>query len=393
MTGQEVRVGIIGGGLMGREIAAALGRWPALVDHPVRPRLVGVCDINPEALEWFRGIDTVDLLVTDHHDLLADPSIDVVYVAVRHDLHATLYSDVIRAGKDLLAEKPFGIDRAAAEEVFDTMRAHPNSFVRVSSEMPFFPGAQLAVEIVTSGALGRLVEARSAFLHSSDYDVRKPINWKRQSQYCGRAGVLNDLGMHAWHVPLRLGWIPCDVTAVVQNLVPERPNADGDLVLCDTWDNAVTWSTIPHSLGDFPLVTETKRIAPGHKNTWELEVSGMDGSVRFSTKNPKRVEILGQIVLPRGAEQAWQAVDVGSQSVWPTVTGAIFESGFSDAILQMWAVFLAERAGALGGAFGTARPDEAVLTHRIYEAALSAAERGARVAVDATGLMDRTGLA
>ena len=71
-----------------------------------------------------------------------------------------------------------------------------------------------------------------------------------------------------------------------------------------------------------------------------------------------------------GREQVWQQVDSGSQSVWPTVTGPIFESGFSDTILQMWAVFLAERHGSLGDRFGAARPEEAALTHAIYHAAI-----------------------
>ena len=43
------RIGIVGGGLMGRELAAAIGRWPALSDHPVRPRLEAVCDSSGDA--------------------------------------------------------------------------------------------------------------------------------------------------------------------------------------------------------------------------------------------------------------------------------------------------------------------------------------------------------
>lgn len=377
MTGERVNVGIIGGGLMGREIAAALRRWPALIDHPADPQLVAVCDINPAAMEWFDRIETVRLKTTDYRELLADADIDVVYIAVRHDLHEQLYIDTIRAGKALLAEKPFGIDRAAADAVVAAIEETPTSFVRVSSEMPFFPGAQWAIRYIQSGALGRVIEASCSFLHSSDLDTSKPLNWKRQKQFCGDAGVMNDLGMHTWHVPLRLGWVPERAIGVLQDIVAERPGPDGTPQPCDTWDNAVIHSWTTDAGAPFVLTTNTKRIAPGEKNTWDFEAIGMDGGVRFSTKNPKAVEVFSVIDVPGiGREQSWQQLDAGSQSVWPTVTGANFESGFSDAILQMWAAFLAERAGALGDAFGTVRPDEAAFTHRIFAAAIASHESG-----------------
>ena len=379
-TLRTVNVAIVGGGLMGREIAAAIQRWPALVDHPVRPRLVAVADINPAALEWFDAIDSVTTRVTDYRELLSDERIDVVYVAVRHDLHAQIYTDVINAGKSLLAEKPFGIDGDAAAAILAAAQEHPESFVRCSSEMPFFPGAQRAIEYVRSGALGTIIEARSSFLHSSDLDVDKPLNWKRQTQFCGQAGVLNDLGMHTWHVPLRLGWAPERVYGVLQDIVTERPGPDGTPQPCDTWDNAVIHSWSRHDGVRFPLTTETKRIAPGQQNTWSFEAVGLDGGVRFSTKNPKRVEVFAvSPVAGMGREQTWQEIEVGSRSVWPTVTGGIFETGFSDSILQMWAAFLAEREGLLGERFGTVRPEEAALTHTIYAAAITSHETGTAV--------------
>ena len=381
MSAREVNVAIVGGGLMGREIAAAIQRWPALIDHPVRPRLTAVCDINPAALEWFRDIDTVTTLVTDYRELLTDDSIDVIYVAVRHDLHEQMYIDVINAGKSLLAEKPFGIDGAAAESILAAIDAHPESFVRCSSEMPFFPGAQWAFDYVKSGALGTIIEARCGFLHSSDLDTSKAINWKRQVAYCGEAGVMNDLGMHTWHVPLRLGWAPQSVYAELQDIVTERPGPDGSPVPCETWDNAVLHCRSTHEDRVFPLTTETKRIAPGEKNTWLFEAIGMNGGVRFSTKSPKTVEVFARIDAPGiGKEQAWQQLDAGSQSVWPSVTGGIFETGFSDAILQMWAAFLAEREGLLGDRFGCVTPQEAAFSHRIFAAALRSQESGSAIA-------------
>ena len=125
-----VRVAVIGAGLMGREVASAFGRWFALLDCPVRPVLTAVCDVNSSALDWFRQVPSVLHFETDHRALLARGDIDVVYVAVPHDLHEGIYLDVLRAGKDLFAEKPFGIDLAAARRIRDEA-ARLGRFVRV----------------------------------------------------------------------------------------------------------------------------------------------------------------------------------------------------------------------------------------------------------------------
>lgn len=369
--GEAVGVGIVGGGLMGREAAAAFGRWAALEDHPVVPRLVAVCDPSEPAREWFRRIETVEALVAGHEDLLVRPDVDVVYLAVPHHLHERVFLDTIAAGKDLLGEKPFGMDLDAAARIVSALEASPGLFSRCSSEMPYFPGAQAAIAIARSGDLGRIIEATSGFLHSSDLDPDKPINWKRRARFCGRSGVLADLGMHAVHVPLRLGWVPQTVFAVLQDLVPERwDEARRERVPCDTIENATLHCRIPVDGAWFPLTVETKRIAPGEMNTWRLRVLGMRGGVEFSTARPKSVR---RFVVQDGV-QAWQTFEVGSQSAFATITGGIFEFGFADAVLQMWAAYLAERHGSLGDRFGCATPAEALLSHRIFDAALRSAD-------------------
>jgi predicted dehydrogenase len=366
------RIGIVGGGLMGRELAAAIGRWAALEDHPVTPRLEAVCDTSPDALKWFERVESVRLLTADSDALLADPDLDVLYLAVPHHLHEELYLAAIEAGKDFLGEKPFGIDLAAGRRIVEALD-RSSVFARCSSEMPYFPGAQLAYETIRSGALGELIEVEHAFLHSSDLDRDKPINWKRQAEYCGEAGVMNDLGMHVLHLPLRLGWKPTTLHATLQDIVTTRPGPDGEPVRCDTWDNA----TIHADVG-FPLTLATKRIAPGETNTWRIRALGMDGGVEFSTANPKRVQRFAL----RGKQQAWERIETGSQSAFATVTGPIFEFGFSDAILQMWAAFLAEREGALGDRLGCVTPQEALTAHEIFHAAL---ESGAKRSVVTLG--------
>ena len=67
--------------------------------------------------------------------------------------------------------------------------------------------------------------------------------------------------------------------------------------------------------------------------------------------------------------RAWCRIDVGYSSAIPTVTGSIFEFGFTDAILQMWGTFMQEIDGQTPK-FGCFRPEESVLSHKMLTAAL-----------------------
>lgn len=361
---KTLKVGIIGGGLMGREVASALGRWFALTDMPVRVELSAVCDLVEKTREWFRQIPTVTLLTADHHELLRS-DVDIVYVAVPHHLHEALYLDVLRAGKDLFAEKPFGIDLGAARRIRDAAIEH-GRFVRCSSEFPFLPGAQKVWKFLRANSVGELIEIRSGFWHASDLDPGKPINWKRQTQFCGKIGVMGDLGMHAVHLPFRLGYRPKRAYAQLQKIYPQRPDGKGGMAACDTWDNAQLHCDLEAGGHEAPLHISTKRLAPHEMNTWFFEALGTERGIRFSTKEPKTVWIF-----ERRKEQVWERYDVGhAENAFPVVTGGIFEAGFSDCFQQMWAAFVAEREGVLGDRFGCVTPDEAVASHVLFAAAL-----------------------
>lgn len=359
MGDHRLNVGVIGGGLMGKEVASAFGRWFMLNEPGPTPSLVAVADLNPDALAWFDRIETVTLKTTDYRELLADPDIDVVYVAIPHDSHEQTYLDVLAAGKDLLAEKPFGIDLAAAEKISNAVSSS-GRFVRCSSEFPFFPGAQGVFQrLQRLSDFGDVLEVNASFRHSSDLDYGKPINWKRQAARCGSAGVMNDLGLHVCHLPFRSGLVPETVYAQLQDIVHARPDHAGNLVPCDTWDNATLHCNLSNGA---TMLLEMKRLAPGETNSWSIEVLGTKKSVRFSTKQPKTLhEAVGNV---------WSTTDLGHACAYPVATGAIFEFGFPDALLQMWAAFLAERDGRLQDRFGCATPEEALLSHRLWAAAL-----------------------
>ncbi|MCC6804264.1 MAG: Gfo/Idh/MocA family oxidoreductase [Anaerolineae bacterium] len=371
-----IRFGIIGLGLMGREFASAAARWCHLLDLDFVPQITAICDTNPRLAAWFEdNFETIRVSTTDYHDLLNSDEVDAVYCAVPHNLHQQMYMDIIRAGKHLLGEKPFGIDLNANRAILNAIHENPQVVVACSSEFPFFPGAQRLIGFVEEGRFGQIIEVSSGLLHSSDLDPNKKINWKRMIAINGEYGCMGDLGMHALHLPLRFGWLPERVYADLSNIITHRYNAEGVLVPCETWDNATLSCSVRAGEGEFPMVIRTHRIAPGEANTWYLRIVGTRFSAEFSTKLPKTLRFMPY---EPGSEQAWHSIDLGYKSVYSTITGGIFEFGFTDAILQMWAAFCDQLAGGQPR-FACATPDETYQHHRVLTAALASQREGRAV--------------
>lgn len=377
MPEQTVSFGVIGCGLMGREFASASLRWLHLLGDLPRPVILAACDTNEENLNWFRRDPDTKYFYSDYHEMLQNPEIEAVYAAVPHHLHAKVYGDVIRAGKHLIGEKPFGLDREAFGEIQRAMDERKDVLVRCSSEFPFYPAVQKMVEWYKSGAFGQIIEAKFAIKHSSDMDLTKPINWKRTLSANGEYGCMGDLGIHTQHLPFRLGIQPLRVSAQLANIAKQRPNEDGCLVPCETWDNAILLCDGVDASGDeFPLTFEMKRMAPGCTNTVEYEIYGMNLSAKFSSDDPNAIHFTRN----DGREQAWSRLVVGSKPAFATITGSIFEFGFSDSLLQMFAAFVAELRG-LPCPFACFKPEEAQLSHRVLTAALLSQKEKRSVAV------------
>jgi predicted dehydrogenase len=371
-----VKFGVIGCGLMGREFGSATARWCHLQGMAARPEIVAVCDTNADLARWFTdSLPAVKQVTSDYRVLLANPEVEAVYIAVPHHLHADLYCAAIEAGKSLMGEKPFGIDKAANDRIMACLAKHPQVFVRCSSESPFFPAVQRIGTMLQAEAFGRIIEVNSGFLHCSDLDATKPINWKRMLAYNGEYGAMGDLGMHACHMPFRAGWFPSDARAVLSKIVSQRPDGKGGMAPCETWDNATLLCTAAGKDGaPFPLTIKTQRIAPGHKNTWYLEILGTKASARWSSKQINTIEVLEYT----GGEQAWQVIDMGHEMAFKSITGGIFEAGFSDSILQMWAAFLHElvTGSPLSKYAGCVTPAEVAYSHSLFTAALKSQAQG-----------------
>ena len=374
-----VRFGLIGLGLMGREFASAAARWCHLTAGGLRPQVVALCSRHPtpERTAWYaRHFPDIQLVTADYRELLASPEVDAVYVAVPHHLHREIYCAALDAGKHLLGEKPFGIDLPACEAILERMAANPGCRVGCASQYLFYPAVQRMLGMIERGEFGRIIAVESEFSHSSDLNPAKPINWKRMIEYNGECGVMGDLGMHIAVVPARAGWAVQDVRAICSNIVPERPDGEGGMAPCETWDNAAVLARLrdPGAGTDFPWTLSVNRIMPGEKNTWRTAIYGTRAGARFSLKNPRRFELF----VYENDEQYWRQIDMGFETAYETITGPIFEFGSVDAFMQMMAAFLHELEHGEPRSVSAAcpSPQEARWCHRLFAAALESNRTG-----------------
>jgi len=85
--------------------------------------------------------------------LMADPDVDVVYIATPHAQHFDIAKAALEAGKHVLCEKALTITAAEAGALIDLAR-EKNLFLMEAVWARFVPGFQRAMEIVESGEIG-----------------------------------------------------------------------------------------------------------------------------------------------------------------------------------------------------------------------------------------------
>lgn len=111
-----VGVGFIGAGSFARQLLL-----PPLAKMP-RIRLVGVAAAT--GLSGGQTAEQFDFAYStgDYRDILADPEVQVVFVATRHNLHAAIAAEALRAGKTVFVEKPLALSWGELQAVVEAQR-------------------------------------------------------------------------------------------------------------------------------------------------------------------------------------------------------------------------------------------------------------------------------
>lgn len=139
--------------------------------------------------------------------LVADPDIDIVYVATPHPMHAANALLAIEAGKHVLVEKPFTINAHEASQVIETATKR-GVVVMEAMWTRFLPCIQRVIELVRSGAIGT---PRVFIADHNQYIPHERAARLHEPELGG--GALLDLGIYPISFASHLFGTPAAVTA------------------------------------------------------------------------------------------------------------------------------------------------------------------------------------
>lgn len=226
---------MIGIGIIGCGKIAQIRHIPELLDNP-NAQIVGCFDRNMERASEIAA--SINAQAYDSIDaLLADPRIDAVFVCVANNAHCEVSVKALKAGKDVICEKPMATTLEDCELMVRTAKACGRKLM-IAQNQRLADAHVKAKELIEAGEIGRVLTFRTSFGHSG------PENWSvdsgRGTWFFDKAqavmGVMADLGIHKTDLIQYI--IGQNVVAATARLVTlDKKGPDGNPIGVD--DNAI----------------------------------------------------------------------------------------------------------------------------------------------------------
>jgi predicted dehydrogenase len=148
VTADKVRVGVVGLGYWGPNLARNFDRLPDA-------ELAYCCDLDEANLAKARGLYPNAIVTNDYEQLLADESLDAVVVATSVPTHYALGKKAIEAGKHTFVEKPITLKAADAEDLLKSAAAKGVKLM-VGQLLEYHAAVRKLKELIDDGELGKV---------------------------------------------------------------------------------------------------------------------------------------------------------------------------------------------------------------------------------------------
>jgi len=266
---ERIRVGIIGTGFGGNVQA------PIMRHHPGY-EVVAIASVargNPDDVRARTGVERV---YTDWQEMLAKEKLDLVSITSAPSLHYEMVLEAFRHGYHVLCEKPMAMATAETKAML-AARDHAGRLGVIDFEFRFQPTRLKAKELISAGALGRILHVSYTGVRSGSVFAPRRLGWLDQKEQGG--GILGALGSHMFDS--LTWWLESPVEAVAGQLATYIPTAidDKGQPAPRTADDAF-WAigTLRNGATFTAGVTAPTRHGAG----WRLEIYGTDGTLVMS---------------------------------------------------------------------------------------------------------------
>jgi predicted dehydrogenase len=269
----NIRIGIIGGGYMGKAHAVAFAAVGGLFDTALRPVLEVVCASTDTSAERYRAAFGFNRATSDWRTLVNDPDVDAVVIASPQVTHKDIAIAAFQAGKPVFCEKPLGAsleesrEMVAAAKEADAVNMVGFNYIRT-------PASQYARQLVAEGRIGDVTYFRGE--HTEDFlaDATAPGTWRTQGM---ANGTMGDLAPHM--INAARGLIG-PISSLIANVETVHATRGGMPVTND--DQAQMMCKFENSAQGHLFFS---RIATGRKMGYAYEIHGTLGAIRFDQED------------------------------------------------------------------------------------------------------------
>jgi predicted dehydrogenase len=288
----QLNAAIVGLGFVGRAHLDALRR----LGIPVQGALGSTAErskASADSLHLPRAYTSLD-------ELAADPSVQVVHLCTPNHLHFQEASQLLRAGKHVLSEKPLALDSRESTALVSLLK-ETGLVGGVAYNLRYYPLCQEARALIRRGAIGQVKLVHGSFLQdwllfASDW------NWRLESKLGGDLRAVSDIGTHWMDLAMWLtGSKISEVCADLATILPTRRRPKGRVesfqkaesteteeVMITTDDYA---SILLHFETEAQGVVTVSQVSAGRKARLWFEIDGSEGSLAFDSESPNQLWI------------------------------------------------------------------------------------------------------
>ncbi len=304
---QEIGVGLIGTGFMGKAHALAWRTVQAVMGDVPDIRLELLCDRPAQQAQARAHQFGFARATDDWQALVADPRVDVVSITTPNHLHREMALAALAAGKHVWCEKPMALTLADAREMEAAARAS-GRVTMVGYNYLRNPAFGHARALIAAGEIGDVVHFRGWVDEDYQADPDQSWTWRARRADAG-LGALGDLGCHL--ISMMAGLMEAGHAGPVESLIADsqiihqtRPLPDGTGAARVENEDTAT-ALLRFGAGAQGSVS-TSRSAWGRKNRLAWEVHGTRGMILFDQERMNELRLYRQ-----GREAGFQTILTG----------------------------------------------------------------------------------